>query len=699
MPKILFFTKKVTLKDIQEKNPMSQDKSSSPKFDRLTGAGFLLSLGIVYGDIGTSPLFTMQSIVNTLSAGNQLVIKESVLGIISCIVWTLTFQTTIKYVFITLRADNNGEGGIFSLYALVKRKFKWLVIPAMIGSCALLADGIITPPISITSAIEGVRDHLADTVHAGGWMKGGFLYFFQHLPVIPIVLLILILLFTVQHFGTAKVGKAFGPLMFLWFFSLGVWGILYLIKVPEILKALSPVYGFNLIRQNPLVLGILGGVFLCTTGAEALYSDLGHCGRKNINASWIMVKASLILNYLGQGAWLLSPGNLNTSFINRNFNPFFDIIPPWMLTYGVIISTLAAIIASQALISGSFTLINEAMRLNLWPKIRVKYDSNSKGQLYVPSINTLLMIGCCMVVLIFQKASNMDAAYGLSITLAMLMTTCLVTVYLGMNRVPMYLVGLFFLTYLFIEGFFLAGNLTKFFHGGWLTLFIGLILFSVMWAWYNAGRLKQGFLKFQAIEPKYPIIEGIIEDSSIPKFATHLIFLTEAPLDTEVEVNILFSIIHKQPKRADLYWFIHIDITDAPYGKEYQVLTGIPHHLFRINFKLGFREDQYLPALFRTVLSQMSNTKEADPISRYPSLRKFDILGDRQYLIIEDSFNNLESLPLSKGLMVRYYLLLNKLAMTRAKYFGLEDSFVTVETVPILLNTAILPDLVRKDQA
>jgi len=637
----------------------------------------------------------MQSIVNSLSMGKQLVTKDTVLGIISCIIWTLTFQTTIKYVFITLRADNHGEGGIFALFSLVRRKYKWLIIPAMIGSCALLADGIITPPISITSAMEGVRDHLAETIKPGPLFRGWFLDFCTHLPVIPIVLGILILLFLVQHFGTQKVGKAFGPIMFLWFCSLGIWGLIYVLKFPEILKSLSPIYAYNLIRTNPLILAILGGVFLCTTGAEALYSDLGHCGRKNIQASWIMVKSSLILNYLGQGAWLISPTNLNTSFLNRNFNPFFDIMPAWSHSYGVILSTIAAIIASQALISGSFTLINEAMRLGLWPKIRVKYDSDSKGQIYVGSINTLLMLGCCMVVLVFQKASNMDAAYGLSITVAMLMTTFLVTFYFHIKRIPIYWIGLFVSVYVLIEGFFLVGNLTKFLHGGWLTLLIGLVLFSVMWAWYNVARLKQGYLRFAPLEPNYPIIKEIIQDASIPKFSTHLIFITDAPLDTEVEVNTLFSIVHKQPKRADVYWFAHLEITDAPYGKQYMVRTGIPNHLFRIDFKLGFREDQYLPALFRTVLAQMSTSGEVDSKSRYPSLEKFNIEGDRRYLIIEDSFNNIENLPLIKGFMVRYYLLLNRMAMSRAKSYGLEDSYVTVETVPIVLNMGVLEDLKR----
>jgi KUP system potassium uptake protein len=677
---------------------MNPDQNVKANIDRLSLAGFVLSLGIVYGDIGTSCLFTLQSIVNTLSTGHQLVQKEVVLGIISCIIWTLTFQTTIKYVFITLSADNHGEGGIFALFSLVRRKYKWLIIPAMIGSCALLADGIITPPISITSAIEGVRDHLADTLKPGPFLKGNLLQFCMHLPVIPIVMSILVLLFLVQHFGTQKVGKAFGPIMLVWFCSLGFWGLAYILKFPEILKSFNPFYAYRLLISNPLFLAILGGVFLCTTGAEALYSDLGHCGRKNIQASWILVKSSLILNYLGQGAWLISPGNLNTSFQNRNFNPFFDMMPEWSQTFGVILSTIAAIIASQALISGSFTLINEAMRLGLWPKIRVKYDSNSKGQIYVPSINYLLMVGCCMVVLLFQKAANMDAAYGLSITVAMLMTTFLVTLYLRIKKLPLYLIGLFASVYIIIEGFFLVGNLTKFTHGGWLSLLIGLILFSVMWAWYNVASLKQGFLKFDSIESKYPIFREIIQDNTISKFATHLIFITDAPLDSEVEVNTLYSILYKQPKRADVYWFIHFEITDAPYGKQYKVLTGIPNHLFRIDFKLGFREDQYLPALFRTVLTQMTLSGEVDSKSRYPSLKKFDIDGDRRYLIIDDFFNNLEKLPFFEGLMINYYILLNKIAMTRARSFGLEDSFVTVETVPIVLNLNTISDLKRIPQ-
>ena len=414
---------------------------------KLSAAGLLVTLGIIYGDIGTSPLYVVKEIIT-----DRVISKELIYGALSCIFWTLTLQTTLKYVIITLRADNNGEGGIFSLYALIRRRKPYLIFPAIVGGCALLADGIITPPISVASAVEGLRMIEAN------------------IPTLPIVLVIITLLFFIQRVGTTIVGKAFGPMMLIWFSMLAILGLMSMTHDPKILASLNPYYAYNLLVNYPEGFWLLGAVFLCTTGAEALYSDLGHCGRKNIRVSWIFVKIALVLNYLGQGAWLLQ-------FEGKSFhdlNPFFSIMPSWFLLPGIIIATAAAIIASQALISGSFTLISEALRLNVWPKVTVKYPTETKGQLYVPSANWILWLGCIGVVLYFKESANMGAAYGLAITIAMLMTTFLLSNYLRKIKAPRWFVGIILLVYLSIEMAFLVANLQKFSHGGWVTLLISL---------------------------------------------------------------------------------------------------------------------------------------------------------------------------------------------------------------------------------
>ncbi len=552
--------------------------SDHKNINKLTAAGVLISLGIIYGDIGTSPLYVFKAII-----GNQTISQALILGGLSCIFWTLTLQTTIKYVLITLKADNKGEGGIFSLYSLVKRKAKWLIIPAIIGGCALLADGIITPPITISSAIEGLQIYNPD------------------LRTVPIVIAIITLLFVIQQFGTSFVGKAFGPIMFVWFTMMGVLGVSFIYQFPEILKAINPYYAVHLLISNPSALGILGAVFLCTTGAEALYSDLGHCGRSNIRISWIYVKTCLLLNYFGQGVYLW---NIQNELLDDR-NPFYRMMPEWFLIFGISIATVAAIIASQALISGSFTLISEAVRLNIWPKVRINYPSNEKGQLYVPSMNWLLWAGCLFVVWLFERSEKMEAAYGLSITIAMLMTTILVSVYLKKKKYPNYLIAIFLIVYISIEMIFFIGNITKFLHGGWFTVLIGTILFCVMWAWFNARRIKNRYVKFVEIEQYYDVIKALSDDQSVPKYASQLVYLTSANFASEIESKIVYSILQKKPKRADVYWLVHVDVVDEPYRCDYKIDHLIDKKLIRIDFKLGFRIEQKISVLFRKVVEAL----------------------------------------------------------------------------------------------
>jgi len=640
--------------------------SNHKNVNALTAGGVLISLGIVFGDIGTSPLYTLNAIFTIILGGKQDINPTNVLGVLSCIIWTLTLQTTIKYVIITLRADNKGEGGIFSLFSLVRKKAKWLVVPAIVGGCALLADGIITPSITVTSAIEGLTKKF-------------------DVQVIPIVLIILTVLFIIQQFGTNLVGKLFGPVMFVWFGVLGVLGVSFIVKDFSVLKAFNPYYAIHLLVTNKLAFLILGGVFLCTTGAEALYSDLGHCGRNNIRISWIFVKLTLILNYLGQGVWILH--NSATYVPGPKMNPFFQIVPDQVQIPMVILATMAAVIASQALISGSFTLISEAVRLNLWPKIKIVYPSVSKGQLYVPSINWMLWIGCCGIVLLFKKSERMDAAYGLSITIAMLMTTILVSYYLKSRRFPKYSIAIFFVTYVIIEGTFLISNLTKFLHGGWVTVLIGSLLFTIMWSWFVARKIKNRFVKYVEIEDYYQILSELSSDESVPKYSSQLVYLTSANFKTEIESKIIYSIIQKEPKRADVYWLVHVDVMDEPYTLDYKVEFLIPGKLIRIDFKLGFRIEQRVNLLYRKVVEELVKNGEIDITSQYTSLNKHKIAGDFRFVLLEKHLSKFTKLSFYERSIMDYYFILKKLSLSEERSFGLDSSYVDVEKVPLIFVT------------
>ncbi len=627
---------------------------------RLSAAGLLISLGIIYGDIGTSPLYVFKAII-----AGRVITTDLILGGISCIFWTLTLQTTIKYVLITLRADNKGEGGIFSLYSLVKRKAKWLAVPAMIGGASLLADGMITPPITITTAIEGLHIFAPD------------------LPVVPIVIAIITFLFIIQQLGTSLVGRAFGPIMYVWFTMMAVLGIAYVWQQPEILKAINPYYAWNILTNNPNAFAIIGAVFLCTTGAEALYSDLGHCGRSNIRISWFYVKACLVLNYAGQGVWLWQHQG---TVLAEGSNPFFLLMPEWFVIFGIGLATMAAVIASQAIISGSYTLISEAVRLNLWPKVRINYPSNQKGQLYVPSVNWLLYVGCIVVVLMFQKSEAMEGAYGLAISLTFLMTTILVTVYLMRKQFPVYLIVLFALVYGVIELAFLAGNLTKFLHGGWFTMLIAIIVFLVMWAWSSARRIKNRYVKFVEIEDYYSIINDLSTDQSVPKYASQLVYLTSANFSSEIESKIIYSILQKKPKRADVYWLVHVDVTDEPYTLEYKVDFLIPNKLIRIDYRLGFRVEQRVNVLFRMAVEDLVSKGEVDITSQYPSLNKHHVVGDFKFVVLEKVLSRSNKLTLRERIIMALYLIVKRFGLSEERGFGLDLSFVTVERVPLIVS-------------
>jgi KUP system potassium uptake protein len=632
---------------------------------KLTLSGLLVSLGIIYGDIGTSPLYVLKAIL-----GDHIINADIVLGGISCVFWTLTLQTTIKYVLITLSADNHGEGGIFALYALVKKtKIRWLIVPAIIGGSALLADGIITPPISVSSAVEGVRT------------------FYPEINTIPIVIGILFVLFTIQQFGTKLVGKFFAPMMLIWFTMLAVLGGIQIAKHTEVLQAINPYYAYKLLSIHPDGFFVLGFVFLCTTGAEALYSDMGHCGRKNIRISWIFVKIALLLNYFGQGAYLIHhEGKTLADLGGKNGNPFYLIMADWFQPIGIVVATLAAVIASQALISGSFTLINEAMRLNFWPKAKIKYPTELKGQLYISSINWLLFFGCVGIVLHFEESSNMEHAYGLAIILCMIMTTILLNFYLIMKRVKWFLYVPLISIYLIIEFSFLAANITKFTEGGYVTLCIALTLISIMTIWYLAKKINKAYTKIVKIEHYKKVLGELSADLTIPKYATHLVYMTNAGRVDEIEEKVMYSILQKRPKRADIYWFVHVNILSEPYKTEYKVTEILKDDIYRIDFNLGFREPTKINLMFREVLKDMVKNGEVDITSRYESLNKNNILGDFKFVLSEKFLSNDSDLLWHEKLVMNSYFFIKKLSLSEERAFGLDSSSVKIEKFPMVLH-------------
>ena len=642
----------------------------SKHVNKVTAGGLIVALGIIYGDIGTSPLYVFNAIIT-----NKTISTLLITGGLSCIIWTLTLQTTIKYVILTLRADNKGEGGIFSLFTLVRRQKRWLVIPAMIGGAALLADGMITPPISVTSAIEGLKQiELFKDIH-------------QH-TVIAIVLAILVFLFFLQQFGTASIGKLFGPIMIIWFSMLAVFGIIHVSDDWGIFRAFNPYYAIKLLTLYPKGFWILGSVFLCTTGAEALYSDLGHCGRANIRFSWVFVKSCLILNYLGQGAWLLANHNnleITEETIKRGFNPFFGVMPEQFRLIGLVIATLAAIIASQALISGSFTLIAEAIRLNLWPRMKINYPSEAKGQLYIPGINLLLFLGCCTIVFYFKSSSAMEAAYGLAITLCMLATTILFANFLISRRTNRFYIYIFLLVYLTIEISFLLANLNKFPHGGFIAMLVGGGLFIVMYVWYRSRKIKNRYVEFVRMEEYIPKLEELSNDTTVPKFATHLVYMTSANNPKEIEHKIIYSILSGKPKRADIYWFVHLDTLDDPYTCDYIVDHIIPNDIIRVEFRLGFRIAPRINLMFKKVVEDLVSNKEVNVTSRYESQQRNNVVGDFQFVVMEKFLSQDNELPFLERIIMHLYFWIKEVSLSEEKGFGLQQSNVSVEKYPLVV--------------
>ena len=637
---------------------MSGSKHHSA-LSKVTFAGLLITIGIVFGDIGTSPLYVIKAIIS----GAEQFDKLLVYGALSCVFWTLTLQTTLKYVIITLRADNHGEGGIFALFALMKKKSTWAATLTMIEGSALLADGVITPSITVTSSIEGLR------------------LINPEIPVLPVVLTIITGLFFVQQFGTKFIGKSFGPIMVVWFLMLAVLGFIQLSTYPEILNALNPVYAYDFLANYPKGFILLGAVFLCTTGAEALYSDLGHCGIKNIRVSWMFVKVSLLLNYFGQGAWLM-----NHPQPVADLNPFYSIMPTWFLFPGILISTAAAVIASQALITGSYTLISEAVSLNFWPKIKVLHPTTIKGQVYIPFVNWLLWVSVCFVVLFFQESSNMEAAYGLSITITMIMTSLLLIHYLYQKQVHYSLLILMALIFGAIEGSFLLANLHKFSNGGWFSIALAFAFFMIMLGWFFGRRIKNRHISFSNVNKYLHLFEDLSRDKSIPLIATNLCYIIKANNPHQIESKIMYSIFNKQPKRAQTYWLLHVDIVDEPDTFSYEVTQIIPGTLIRIDFHLGFKIEPRINLYFKEVLKDMVANGEIKLNSSYESLRKHHFSADFLFVNLDRIMTQDYKLSPWETMVMGLHAFTRKLSINDVKALGLDSSCVIEEKVPISIE-------------
>ena len=628
---------------------------------KLTAMGLLIAIGIVFGDIGTSPLYVMRTILRA----NPHFDANYILGAVSCIIWTLTLQTTLKYVIVALRADNKGEGGVLALFTLIrKRGYRWLFIVAILGASTLIADGVITPAITVTSAIEGLHGLSTD------------------IPIVPIVLFIISTVFFIQRFGTGSIGTYFGPFMLVWFLLLGILGMIHIVDYPYIIKAFNPYYAIKLLASSPEWFLILGAVFLCTTGAEALYSDLGHCGRRNITISWIFVKVMLILNYMGQGAYIVS----HSASMHTGINPFYAIMPNWLLIPGIIMATGAAIIASQALISGCFTIFSEAVHLNFWPTMKFKYPSVDKGQIYIPRINNLLYILCIITVLLFQTSAHMEAAYGLSITITMLTTTVMLAVYLKQRFTPHWLVIAFLLVYLLIEGFFFLANLTKFAHGGWFTIMLALIAGSTMYIWYRAWNIRRKYLKFKKLSDYYDIIRDLKADETIPKYATNLVYIRQSDSDDMVEDKLIYSIINKQPKRADHYFLVHFSNDDAPDTLNYTCHELIEQTLYAINIRVGYRVNPLMTLYLRQIVEDLIAQHRFDIRSCYPSLRKHNIAGDFRFIVLHRIYYASTVVSASDNFMLHLFGFIRHIGIDDEQALGLDTSNVTVERVPFVIN-------------
>lgn len=680
-----FLCDQITLKGREK----VKTKDQNPHLDTFKIGGALVAMGVVYGDIGTSPLYVMKAIIEG-NGGLASISQDFIIGAVSLIFWTLTLLTTFKYVVIALNADNHGEGGIFSLYTLVRKNSKYLIIPAMIGGAALLADGVLTPAVTVTTAVEGLRGIPAFYEVFGND---------QHI-IITITIAIIFVLFMIQRFGTEIVGKAFGPVMLAWFTFIGAVGFANFLGDLSVLRALNPYYAIHILfdGENKAGLFILGSVFLATTGAEALYSDLGHVGRKNIRMSWPYIKVCLVLNYFGQAAWLLEVKNQPEYQSIEMLNPFFRMMPASLTVVGVVFATIAAVIASQALISGSYTLVSEAIKLKLLPRLKIIYPTNQKGQLYIPVVNTILLVTCIGIVLYFKTSAHMEAAYGLAITVTMLMTTILLLFYLLQNKVPRVVAFGIFLFFGSIESIFFVSSATKFFHGGFVAVLIALVILGIMTIWQRGSIIKERESQNLSLYDYVDQIDQLRNDDSLSMYQTNVVFLTSNLKGHKVGREILYSILDKKPKRAKVYWFVNVLVTDEPYTKEYYVDMMGTDFIVNVQLHLGFRVNQEVNVYLRQIVNDlMEDGKLPKQPQRY-TITPGRQVGDFSFVIIRESLARVTQLSLFDRLIMQAKLAIKHIAVSPAKWFGLEYSDVVVEQVPLIIGNKMACDLLTQVQ-
>lgn len=643
----------------------------------ISPAMMLVTLGIVYGDIGTSPMYVLKSIIEG-NGGLATVSQDLIIGSLSLIIWTVTLLTTIKYVVIAMRADNHGEGGIFSLFSLVKKYGKYLVIPAMLGGASLLADGILTPAVTITTAIEGLRS-----------IPGGSSVFFgDQSKVIIITLAIISLLFLSQRAGTEKIGRAFGPVMLTWFLFLATAGVYNMSGNLYVLKALNPVYAVKVLFSDYNKEGfmILGSVFLAATGAEALYSDMGHVERGNIYVSWPFVKICLILNYLGQGAWLISNSNNSSLAKINDLNPFFLMLPANIRPFAVLLGALAAIIASQALISGSFSLVSEAIRLDLMPHMQIIYPSKTKGQLYIPLVNIIMWIGCCFVVLHFKTGARMEAAYGLAITVTMLMTTFLLTVYLAKLKNNIIAASFVAIVFSAIEIIFFISSLGKFFKGGYLAAIIAICLFVIMLSWKVGTEVERKQSVKLKIRDYIPVLKKLKNDESVPKLWENIVFITNGKNPEKIDRDILYSILDKGPKRANAYWFVNINVTDDPYTSNYKVESYGTDFIFHITVNLGFKRQQRINVCLRSIISELTASGDLPHSDNVYSIYPETTSGSFKFFMLRKTFVPGSDISSAQKLAIYLKYKISNFIGSPSKWYGLENSNVVIEYVPLFVQ-------------
>ncbi len=626
---------------------------------KVTAASLLVTLGIVFGDIGTSPLYVIAAII-----GKNTVTSDLILGGLSCIFWTLTIQATFKYIILTLRADNHGEGGVLSLYSLIKRVApRWTIYVAMLGCAALIADGMITPAISLTASVEGLKS-LNESV-----------------PVIPIVIVILVGLFTFQQFGTDKIGKSFGPIMLVWFSMLTIFGLMSMSETPGILKAINPVYAYDLLTSHPGAWVIVGAVFLCVTGAEAMYSDLGHVGKTNIRITWVLVKSALLINYFGQGAWVIQ--HLEGQTLD-GLNPFFELMPRWFVGTGVGIAALASVVASQALISGSFSLINEAVKLDTWFRVQILYPSKHRQQIFIPVINHILFAGAVFIVLYFQTSLAMEAVYGVAITITML-TTSLLLIFFFRYKLhwPWLSVGIVTAIFMTVECFFFAANLHKLAHGAGFTIILMILFTLVMVIYYQAKHVMLRKKKFVDVHQYEDIITDVSNDPDIPRFATNIVYLTSAYSIHRMEKQILKSIYQKQPKRADAYWLLHFNETETPFQQEYDFHEIVKGKIFRIDFNLGYKVKPNVREMFTQAIEELSAKGIIDLSNRYESLKKHKVNADFLFIVMRNTFNLDSESPVSEIFLLNAYSVLQRIEEPPEQYLGIDRNSLLVEYIAL----------------